>query len=77
MEGLLAGGIPKAELVEAISGIPAEEFAAGTSLDKDTIVAALEVLVINDLDLDGDGELEASSFGAIVGSVPGVLLGWE
>jgi len=77
MEGLLAGGIPKAELVEAISGIPAEEFAAGTSLDKETIVAALEALVINDLDLDGDGELESASFGAIVGSVPGVLLGWE
>lgn len=77
MTGLLAGGIPKAELVAAIEGIPADEFEAGTSLNKETIVGALEALVINDLDLDGDGIKEAASFGAKVGSIPGVVVGWE
>jgi len=77
MEGLLVGGIPKAALVEAIDGIPAEEFEAGTSLDKATILAVIEDLIVNDLDLDGDGVFESASFGARVGAIPGVLAGWE
>ncbi len=76
MEGLLAGGIPKSDLVDALSEVPEEEFQAGTGLDKATIIDAVDFVMKNDLDLDGDGEFEAASFGALVASRPGVLVGW-
>ena len=77
MSGLLVGGIPKLSLEDAIEGIPEEEFKAGTSLDKATILLIIEDLIVNDLDLDGDGIVESASFGAKVGAIPGIAVGWE
>ncbi len=77
MSGLLVGGIPKSDLYAALEGIPEEELLAGSGLTKQVILDVIEAAVTNDLDLDGDGEYEAASFGAIVGAHPGIVVGWE
>jgi len=74
MEGILAGAVPKSNMIEAVEAIPEEDLPEGMS--KDLILQMLSLLVTNDIDTDDDGNLDAASVGikfkAIGGSIAGV-----
>jgi hypothetical protein len=66
MTGVVAGAIPKQNLYEAILAIPDSYF----PIPKDTVLAVLDASVDQDIDLDGDGEYDASSVGFVFSTVP-------
>ncbi|MBM4394752.1 MAG: hypothetical protein FJ087_03570 [Deltaproteobacteria bacterium] len=72
--GLLAGAVPKAAMIEAIKAIPDDQLPP--PLTKDTIIGLMDLLVVNDIDTDGDKNLDAASvgirFSAIGGSIAGL-----
>lgn len=76
MEGLIAGAVPKSELLGAVEVIPDEEFTA-TGFSKDFIVSAIDSIVADDIDTDGDGVGDGASVGIRFGAIPGKLAGFE
>jgi len=56
-DGILAGSVPKAQMLAAIDALPAE----GLPLPKDGIKAIVDGAVTNDIDSDGNGSLDAAS----------------
>jgi hypothetical protein len=73
MKGVIAGAVSKAELKAAISALPPEQFPAGFS--KETILGFVDVLVQNDIDVDGDGTKESASIGIPFEAIPGTITG--
>jgi len=61
MEGVLAGAVPKASIVDAIKAIPDDQLPPG--LTKDMLIGMLDMLIKNDIDTDGDKNLDAASVG--------------
>lgn len=76
VEGLIAGAVPKSELLGAVEVIPDEEFAQ-TGFGKDFIVSAIDGIVEDDIDTDGDGVGDGASVGIRFGTIPGKLSGYE
>ena len=75
-DALLGVAISKAELLAAVEALPADlELPVSTAL----LVGMLDMFVVPDIDLDGDGTLDAASLGvqhdAIAGEVVGVEAG--
>ena len=74
LAGIIGGAVPKEDIKAAVSALPPEQFPAGFS--KETILNLLDVLVVNDVDSDGNGSKDAASIGipfqAISGSIVGV-----
>lgn len=70
-EGILAGAVPKAQLLAAIDALPDE----GLPLPKASIKALLDSTVESDIDADGDGKKESSSIALKVTGVSGTIVG--
>ena len=70
-EGILAGAVPKAQLLKAIDALPDE----GLPLPKSSIKTLLDSTVEVDIDADGDGTKESSSISLKVIGVSGLITG--
>ncbi len=70
-DGILAGAVPKAQLLKAIDALPDE----GLPLPKSSIKTLLDSTVETDIDADGDGTKESSSISLKVVGVSGILTG--
>lgn len=69
MNGVIAGATPKAQLMETVDKLNPDVL----TLPKEDIITLLELLVEDDLDLDGDGTNDAASVGLRFTMIPGVL----
>jgi hypothetical protein len=65
LEGLVGGAVPKTALVDTVNAIPDDYF----SIDKQTVLNVLDTLA-QDIDLDGDGVMDALSIGFRFSTVP-------
>lgn len=76
IDGLIAGAVPKKELLGAVEVIPDEEFEA-TGFGKDFIISTIDSIVEDDIDTDGDGVGDGASVGIRFGTIPGKISGYE
>lgn len=74
MQGILGGAVPKQQISDAVAAIPDETW-AGLPVDKATVQTLLELLVVPDIDGDGDGILESASIGIQFTAIPGEIVG--
>ena len=72
--GLIGGAIPKAKIMEAVDQLP-PGVVDGQPATIDTIKGVLNMFIHNDVDTDGDGELDAASFGIKFGTIAGSING--
>jgi hypothetical protein len=72
VKGLLGGAVPKKAMLDAINALPEE----GLPIPKQGIIDLVTAFVVNDIDTDADGNLDAVSIGvkfeAIGGTISGV-----
>jgi len=72
LEGLLGGAISKEAMIEAVEAVDEDKL----PLDKEMIITMLDLMIMNDIDTDGNGEYDAASIGlpfvAIRGSITGI-----
>lgn len=73
LAGVLGGAVKKAELKAAITALPDDTFPAG--FDKATIIGFLDILVAEDVDLDGNGSKDAASIGFALTAIGADLVG--
>ncbi|GMV44397.1 MAG: hypothetical protein AMXMBFR64_61130 [Myxococcales bacterium] len=73
LQGIIGGAVPKEDIKAAVSALPAEQFPAGFS--KETILNLLDVLVVNDIDSDGNGTKDAASIGIPFQAISGTIVG--
>jgi hypothetical protein len=76
LHGLIGGAIPSQSLFDAIGAVPADEFLS-VGLSRDFILGAVQNLVIDDVDTDGDGVSDAASIAAHFDTLGATLVGWE
>ncbi len=69
MDGVIGGAITKENLVELIMAIPEEYL----PVDPELLVTFVEAIP-QDIDLDGDGTLDASSIALVFKTIPAILL---
>ncbi|MFO0750213.1 MAG: hypothetical protein U1F43_31775 [Myxococcota bacterium] len=69
MNGIVAGAIPKAQLLTAIEGLDQNDL----PIDKEAAIQLLDLLVEPDIDLDGDGLDEAASLGMRFRTIPAII----
>ena len=55
--GIFAGATPKQQLIDSITSLNFDSL----PIDKDTALSLLDLLVVNDIDLDGNGEADGAS----------------
>ena len=67
--GVIGGAVPKQQLIDGILGVDE----ADLPIDKETAVSLLELLVVEDIDLDGDGTPDAASAGVRFEAIAAVL----
>ena len=67
--GIFAGATPKQQLVESITSLNFDTL----PIDKDTALSLLELLVVNDVDLDGNGEADGASIAIRFVGIPANL----
>jgi len=72
MGGVLGGAVRKDDLTQALESLPPENLPAG--LDLATIISLLDVLVVADVDTDGDGVKDAASVGFPFTTLPGKIV---
>ena len=70
-DGVLGGAVPKATLLAAIDAVPD----ASLPLPKDTLKALIDGSVVNDIDSNGDGTLDAASIGLKLHGIQAVISG--
>jgi hypothetical protein len=75
MSGIMGGAVPKQQIIDAINAIPDDEWPSDLPLDKGTILMFLDVLVVPDIDGDGDGTLESASIGIRFTAIAGTIVG--
>lgn len=73
LNGVLGGAVKKSELKAAITALPDDTFPAG--FDKATIIGFLDILVAEDIDLDGNGTKDAASIGFALTAIGANLVG--
>lgn len=71
MTGVLAGAVPKATMIAAVQAIPDDQL----PVSKDLILQMLNLLIVNDIDSDKDGNLDAASIGIRFQAIPGIIAG--
>lgn len=62
-QGVLGGALVKQELVDEILAIPESLLEVLEPMTPQTLAGLIETMLIPDMDIDGDGELDAVSFG--------------
>lgn len=75
-DGLLAGAIPKKELVSSLDSLPAEAFAE-LSFGLDMLRNFVQMFVVPDIDLDGNDEADGVSVTLKFQTIPGSIVGLE
>lgn len=70
-DGILGGAVLKSDLRAALAALPADAL----PFPPDTIAGLLDTLVVDDIDIDGDGEPDASSIGLPVAGIGGRITG--
>ena len=55
--GIFAGATPKQQLIDSITNLDFDDL----PIDKDTALSLLDLLVVNDIDLDGNGQPDGAS----------------
>ena len=71
LDGVLAGAISKAAMIEALDAVPADQL----PLDKDLIIQMIQGLIQSDIDTDGDGAMDAASVGLPFTAIAGTIVG--
>ncbi len=71
LDAILGGAVPKDSLMAAIDALPDQ----GLPLPKDSLKALLDNLVSNDIDTNGDGQLDAASIGFKIKGIAAVIVG--
>ncbi|MFH1529545.1 MAG: hypothetical protein ABIK09_02300 [Pseudomonadota bacterium] len=71
LDGVLAGAISKAAMIEALDAVPADQL----PLDKDLIIQMIQGLIQSDIDTDGDGAKDAASVGLPFTAIAGTIIG--
>ncbi len=74
--GLIGGAVPKALIMETIDNLPPDVL-ADLQVSVDMIKGLLDVFIQNDIDTDGDGELDAASLGIQFEMIAGKIVGLE
>ncbi len=70
LNGVIAGALPKTQLIAAIEAFDEDLL----PLDKEVVVDLLESIIEPDIDVDGDGVFESASLGMSVNTVPANLV---
>ncbi|MCC6624430.1 MAG: hypothetical protein IT385_24480 [Deltaproteobacteria bacterium] len=73
MNGIIAGAIPKSQLMQAVQELDPDAL----PIDKEDALQLLDLIVTNDIDLDGDGLDEAASVGMRIRTIPAIIWGSE
>ena len=69
--GIIGGAIEKQELLDAIDDLPDD----GLPVSKDMIKNLLDMCLVNDMDTNGDAEMDAVSVGMKFTSLDGIIVG--
>jgi len=72
LDGVVAGAVPKDSLMESIQNVNQALF---EPLTMQEVLDLVDVLVVEDIDLDGDGEFDAASVGIRISAIPGIVNG--
>jgi len=75
MQGILAGAVPKQQLLDGINAL--DEDSLPSNLDKATVVALVNTLVVNDIDTTGDGVNDSASIGIKFTAIDGHVVGTD
>lgn len=75
INGIIAGAIPKAQLIEAVRNLDPSSFSL-PGLSSEQAAALLDDLINADIDLDGDGLPEAASVGMRIQTIPATIVGF-
>ena len=70
--GVIGGAIPKQLLLDAIDQMPDD---GGLPISKDMIKNLLNMFIVNDMDSNGDGNLDAASVGMKFTALDGAIVG--
>ncbi|MFT7579954.1 MAG: hypothetical protein ACI9MR_001621 [Myxococcota bacterium] len=68
MQGILAGAVPKAQLLDAVNGLSSDVFPVPQA-----VVVSVLTSLDNDIDLDGDGLKESISVSLRFGTIPALI----
>jgi hypothetical protein len=71
IEGLIGGAVNKVELFDMLDALPDDFF----PYNKDDVLSLLDTVIVNDIDVDGNGEKDAASIGIRFSAIPAVLTG--
>lgn len=71
VNGLLGGAIPKIQLIQAVLELRPEDLGG---FDPQTVVPLIDLLIENDIDLDGDGLDDAASIAIRITTIPARIL---
>lgn len=75
INGIIAGAIPKAQLIEAVQNLDPESFSL-PGLSSAEAAQLLDNLITADIDLDGDGLAEAASVAMRIQTIPAGIIGF-
>jgi hypothetical protein len=70
--GIIGGAIPKDKLLAAIDAIPA---GVELPISKDMLKNLLNIFIVNDIDTDGDGQMDSASVAMLFTSFAGIIAG--
>ncbi len=73
INGIIAGAIPKAQLIEAVRELDPDNFSL-PGFTPEGAADLLDTLVVADIDLDGDGLPEAASMSMRISTIPARLI---
>jgi len=72
--GVIGAAVRKDKMLEAVELLP-EEFFDGLPVGKEMIMSLLEMFVVEDIDTDDDGVLDAASIGVKYATIPALITG--
>jgi hypothetical protein len=71
LTGVIGGAVPRSDLIAALEALPADAL----PLDPASIISLLEILVVDDVDTDGDGVPDAASIGLPIVGIGAEVVG--
>ncbi len=73
VNGIIAGAIPKSQLIDAVRGLDPNNFSL-PGMTPDEAADLLDLLIESDIDLDGDGLPEAASVAMRIATIPAAIV---
>jgi hypothetical protein len=74
IDGVLGGAVSKPAIIEIINTLPPETWES-SPLTKDQILNLINILLVPDMDINGDGTKEGASLGLKFHGIPGHIVG--